>query len=77
MNQDTLQRLLNEGGNSVVSMAYILVQWGDAAWSRGLRILAVPTIYALDIPVLGSIVESYLANANLGIEASAHWSENN
>lgn len=75
-NQDALQRLLNGGGNSVLSLAYPLIQWRDAAWTRGIRILAVPK-YALDIPALGSSAETYSANGDLGIEASAHWAGNN
>ena len=75
-NEDALQRLLNGGGNSVMSLAYPLMQWRDHTWSRGIRILAVPK-YALDIPALGSSAESYAANADLGIEASAHWAGNN
>lgn len=75
-NEDALQRLLNGGGNSVMSIAYPLMQWRDHTWSKGIRILAVPK-YALDIPALGSSAESYAANADLGIEASAHWAGNN
>ena len=74
-NQDALQRLLNGGGNSVMSLAYPLIQYRNHSWSRGLRILAVPK-YALDIPALGSTADSYAANADLGIEASAHWAGN-
>lgn len=76
MNQDALQRLLNGGGNSIISLAYPLLQWRDVSWTRGLRILAVPK-YALDIPAIGSSVEDYSANGDIGIEASAHWSGNN
>lgn len=75
-NQDALQRLLNGGGNSVISLAYPLLQWRDLTWNKGLRVLAVPK-YALDIPALGSSSDSYAANADLGIEASAHWAGNN
>ena len=71
-NVEALQRLLNGGGNSVISLAYPLIQWRDAAWTRGIRILAAPK-YALDIPALGSSVDRYSANADMGIEASAHW----
>ena len=71
-NQDALQRLLNGGGNSVISIAYPLIHWKDASCTKGLRILAAPK-YALDIPALGSSVDRYSANADLGVEASAHW----
>jgi len=71
-NAEALQRFLNGGGNSVISLAYPLIQWRDAAWTRGIRILAAPK-YALDIPALGSNVNRYSSNAELGLEASAHW----
>ena len=71
-NQDALQRLLNGGGNSVISLAFPLLQWRDISWRKGIRILAVPK-YALDIPALGNTVDTYAANADIGIEANAHW----
>ena len=76
VNQDALQRLLSGGGNSVLSLAYPILQLKDANWTRGLRILAVPK-YSIDIPALGSSIENYSANVDLGLEANAHWSGHN
>lgn len=75
-NQDALQRLLNGGGNSVLSLAYPILQLRDASWTRGIRILVVPK-YAMDIPALGSSAETYSANGDIGIETSAHWAGDN